>query len=253
MEEVINVINEMEEFLMCRNQNWYSLKQKELFDKINVGDVVFAKLPVDQKILKKMDKSHIYRPFLVVQKRDEDLIVFKMSSVKRKNVSLYDYYKLPGLFNNESKPSFVYLDDFMKLPIQNIISIKKHMNHNIIMKLEKRLILANKYGHQRPRFMIKTIPEKEDIIRCEDELYLVVANVKKGIFVHKLLQKLDGDYLPILEGQQQIYYLYYDTSFISYNHNFTYVDIVSHEELKRIELKSSMNKKKEISIILDIR
>lgn len=225
----------------------YTKEQKELFDKIKVGDIIYGKLPLSPEQEKLIEKSHLYRPFLVVKKGKNEVTTYVFSSVKRKKVHTYDFYKQPFLFDKNSKPSYVYLNDIQRLPIENIFKIIKHMNEETLMTLDKRLYIASCNGHSRPRFNVKLTPERGDVVRCNNQLYLVVSRGDEKVIANKVVDVLSEEYdVIVIKNRGNVYPVkYMIDEILDINSGLVYVDIISMEEVKRIRLKAS--KEKEIN------
>lgn len=223
----------------------YTKEQKIIFENIIVGDVIYAKLPVSLEQEKIIEESHLHRPFLVVKKGKNEVYAFVFSSVKRKKLHTYDFYKQPFLFYNNSKPSYIYLNDLKKIPIQNIHKIIKHMDENTLMKLDKRLFISSNNGHSKPRFNMHLIPEKGDIVKNGEQLYLVVSRNDEKLIVNKVfLDFTDEQDISVIKNKGNTYLIKYkNDETLSVANGFTYVDIISLEELKKLRLKA--NKEKE--------
>lgn len=223
----------------------YIKEQKKIFDEIVVGDIIYGKLPISAKKAKQIDESHINRPFLVAKKSKNIVYAYVFSSVKRKKLHTYDYYKQPFLFYNNSKPSYIYLNDIQKLPIENIYKIIKHMDKRTLMTLDKRLFISSNNGHSRPRFNMKLTPEKGDIVQSGNQLYLVVSRYDDSVIVNEVYcNYIDEKDITIIKNKGNIYYIkYMHDVVLALTSGFIYVDIIPKEELKKIRFKA--NKKKE--------
>lgn len=68
----------------------YTPAQKELFDKLVVGDVIYARMPFSDRTMAAIGKGHQNRPYLVVSTKGETVCAYPCSHKKRVSAS-YSY------------------------------------------------------------------------------------------------------------------------------------------------------------------
>lgn len=210
----------------------YNKKQYELFQEIKVGDVIYAKLPVSKEQLQNIDESHINRPFVVVKKRRDSLVVYEFSSVKKKKWKEFDYYKH---FRKNGLPSFIYLMFTMIMPIENIIAINTSLSKQVVMRLDKRLMIANQHSKSLPRFNVSMYPERGDIIEYQGNDYLVINYFNDKYKMYKIKQEYDQR-LMMTKINNQIYYVDYSKEYcIEFEDKIKYLDIIPLPKVKEIQ------------------
>lgn len=101
-----------------------SFEQKELFERIEVGDVVFCKMPVSEKHLKEIKEGHKERPYVIVNKTESTLVGYPCTSQPQ---NIQKYPEICLLYNRKwdrkekcYKPSYVTLRHAYSIPIENI-------------------------------------------------------------------------------------------------------------------------------------
>lgn len=226
-------------------------KEKEpknsLIQQINIGDIIFAKLPLSDKQLAKIDPDHIKRPFIVVKKNEDTLITYQFSSVKKDFFHEYDFYKQSFLFNDNSKPSYIYLYKTIELPIENVITIKKPMNEHILMRLDKRIYLANRNGKNLPRFYTSLVAEKGDIIYMDGQMYLIITQVEDHYIVNKIERKPSQQQqtYKIKNSNNKTYYIHYMKDIpLFIDTSYSVIDMLSYGQLKHIRYRANKYKER---------
>lgn len=97
--------------------------QKKIFDQITPGNLVYCKMPLTDKALKKIQNGHHSRPFLIVKKGEDELYGYACATHPR---SLEEYEK--HVFKNEVydskntcyKDSVIQFDRAFIIPIAYI-------------------------------------------------------------------------------------------------------------------------------------
>ena len=75
IKEIYNFINEKVNI---------AKKQKEIFEKVQSGDMIWDQMPLNKKELSEIEENHRIRPYLIVKKEKNFLFCYQSSSKSRK-------------------------------------------------------------------------------------------------------------------------------------------------------------------------
>lgn len=159
----------------CLKRLKSSTKQKELLKKLNIGDLVWAKMPLAKKELVTIEKSHQIRPYLVVNKDFSNIYGYPASSNQSNNLNNYEEYLINKLRYKQNKDSWINLTQLFEIPVNNLKSKYISLNLLDLKNIEKRLaILNNKNNNMLPLHTNVYITEG-DVITVKHHLYYVYA------------------------------------------------------------------------------
>lgn len=168
-------------------------KQKEIFNKVKVGDMLWCKMPLSKLQLSKIEKNHRTRPYLVVKKEQNFLWCYQSSSKDRKKINNYEKYGInSGKYKNK-KTSWIDLKSIKKIKIKNIQMEFITLNQIEIKKIEKRICIGQNRGNIKLiRFNDPIYLEEGDVVVKDDKLYYIYVEDNVNIYgfrIHKKLQK----------------------------------------------------------------
>lgn len=165
-------------------------KQKEIFEKTQIGDVLWCSMPLSKRELRKIEISHRNRPYLVVKKEKNFLLCYQSSSKNRENINNYEKYAInSGKYKNK-KTSWIDLRHIKKIKIKNIQSEFMKLNQIDIKKIEKRICMRQNNGnHQIIRFQEPIYIEEGDVITKENKSYYVYAGDNVNVYCFRIQKK----------------------------------------------------------------
>lgn len=148
--------------------------QKILFKKINVGDLVWAKMPLGKKELKNIEKSHWVRPYLVVSKDKYNIWGYASSSSSRQNKGFnnYEEYCIPKTRYKQNKNSWLSLITLYKIPIYNIRSKHQTLSEFDLKNIQKRLKLCN---NRKIDLSLDNYFAVGDVVNSDNQLFYVYS------------------------------------------------------------------------------
>lgn len=180
----------------------YSMESKEqIFDEIQIGEVIYAKMPFREEKLEKIPPLHRQRPYIVVGKRENTLIAYPSSHktpnhqnedhIFRIHSSLNKYYHRAGEIFRSWTDSHYDLKKAHFIPIENIIEVFQIPEYSDIQRLERQLVMLKNKG-KKVFLMDIEFPIKEgDFLSFKKENYYVYSSYKDEIFAHIILKRED--------------------------------------------------------------
>lgn len=173
-------------------------KYQKLYDKIQVGDVYFAKMPLPKKELKRIPKTHQQRPYVIVKKENNKLYAYKCTGTKLNWLKNYEYYPFKQSAYDTSKDSYILLNEIYELPVENIINYYTTLYPKTIKELERRIGISNRNGNSLPRFNVQYNIEVGDIFVLDKQFYYVYQKDSTYIYTHKVYGKQSKDNLKLI-------------------------------------------------------
>ena len=149
--------------------------QEELFNEISIGNLVYCKMPISDKALKKIQNGHQSRPFLIVKKGKDELYGYACAT-HPKRLEKYEKH----VFKNEVydsknscyKDSVIQFDRAFIIPIVCIEYIYKELDFYCIRQIAREL---QAYANIRDKGVLNFDMEipilKGDILRINDIYY----------------------------------------------------------------------------------
>ncbi len=154
----------------------------KVFNTVNVGDVVYCLMPLDDHILRKIEKDHRIRPYVIIDKKDDHLIGFQCSTSYIPKGPKYYSHTLYASKYLKKRDSYIDLTKTCVIPYQNIRSYFETVSLDDQATINKKLdILAKKRGTDL-RFDVKTVPCSGDVIEANGRTYYV-HEIKVGRMV----------------------------------------------------------------------
>lgn len=186
----------------------YSTKSKEeIFDEIQIGEVIYAKMPFSPEKMEKIPVLHRQRPYIVVGKKKKILIAYPASHkmpnhqdeeyIFRIHSSLNKYYHRSGEIFRSWTDSHYDLKKAYHIPIENIIEVFQIPNRSDIQRLERQLIQLKNKGKKVFPMNIEFPIREGDVVAFEKddfeefEYYYVYSSYKEEIYAHSILPARD--------------------------------------------------------------
>ena len=160
IKEIYNFINEKVNIVK---------KQKEIFENIQVGEMIWAQMPLNKKELSEIEESHRIRPYLIVKKEKNFLFCYQSSSKSRKQYNNYEEYCLNKLKYKNKKDSWLDLKSIKR--IEKRICIEQNRGNSEVIKFNKSIYI-----------------EIGDVILYNEKLYYVYSEDNVNIYcfeIHK--------------------------------------------------------------------
>ena len=180
IKEICNFINEKINIVK---------KQKEIFEKIQAGEMIWAQMPLNKKELSEIEESHRIRPYLVVKKEKNFIFCYQSSSKSRKQYNNYEEYCLNKLKYKNKKDSWLDLKSIKRIEIKNIKGNYIKLKEIDIKRIEKRICIEQNRGNSETIKFNKTIYiEIGDVILYNEKLYYVYSEDNVNIYcfeIHK--------------------------------------------------------------------
>lgn len=153
------------------------------YNKIKIGDLVWAMMPLSADELSMIEESHRIRPYLVVAKDDNDIYGYYCSSKKKSRYLAY--YKLDKNIYNHRKNTYIYLTKTYRIPRANFKSIFDTVSNNQLMMIERKLRVNSRYLRGLIHFDIDIVNQIGDIIKINQQLYYIYQSDSTNLYTYK--------------------------------------------------------------------
>ncbi len=165
-------------------------RQKDMFNKTQIGDMLWCMMPLSKKELSKIEKNHRIRPYLVVRKEKNFLLGYQSSSKNREQMNNYETYCINGGKYKNAKDSWLDLTSINKIKMKDIQLEFFKLNEIQIKKIEKRICIGKNRGNtQLIRFNASIYIEEGDVIKKDKKLYYVYAEDNVNIYCFRIQKK----------------------------------------------------------------
>lgn len=213
--------------------------QKDLFNKIHIGDLVWAKMPLTKKELKNIEKSHWIRPYLVISKDKYNIWGYASSSSSKQNRGLnnYEEYCIPKTRYKQNKNSWLSFINLYKIPIYNIKSKSQSLSEFDLKNIQKRLKLCNNKLINLP---LDTYFSVGDIISFNNELFYIYSADNTFLytfFVSKQYLFPHKDYTKIIVNNKIYYSNFKEFHYFKKTEKICIKDIAYRSEINEIALQ----------------
>lgn len=219
-------------------------KQKEIFEKTQVGDMLWCSMPLSKKDIEQIDASHRIRPYLVVKKEEKFLLCYQSSSKNRENINNYEKYSIKSGKYRNKKTSWIDLTEVKKVKIKNIQLEFVKLNEIDIKKIEKRICIGlNRGNNKLIRFNEPIYIEEGDVINKNDKSYYIYAEDNVNIYGFRIQKKRKKNQkLKPIEINGKTYYTNFkELTTIKRNEKIKINNIAYKEEILQIlEQKKSL-------------
>lgn len=159
--------------------NWTN-EQKEIFDRLQTGDLIYAQMPLSDKELEKVPEGHRTRPYYVIYKSKNVIDAFMCSSSPFNISDGFSTFTLYDCsYEGLTKTTYIDLGHIFQVPVNNIIRYLGPVNDNDFEEINRRFYKKNK------KYYIEHFGETTkysslspgDIIQRKDKNYIIVAFV----------------------------------------------------------------------------
>lgn len=158
--------------------------QRDLFNQIEVGDIVWCKMYLSLKRMLKIEYSHRNRLYLIVSKKKDKLIVYALTSNPKRVNNPEKYYKLQ---KSEIEGFVCYFDVFEinKFQLQRVLT---HISGVDAALLNKSIQMYRGKNHP----IISNIPkvEKGNVIIEDNKYYYVYEKTNNS---YQLVNLTEGN------------------------------------------------------------
>ncbi|MCI8621061.1 MAG: hypothetical protein HFJ50_04815 [Clostridia bacterium] len=194
--------------------------QKKLLNSIKIGDLVWAKMPLSKKELKKIEESHRIRPYLVISKDSHNIWGYPSSSSSRQNKGFnnYEEYCIPKTRYNQNKSSWISFLKPYKIPVCNLVSKYRSLSIFDLRNIQKRLILCNSKNID---LILDNLFETGDIVSKNKKLFYIYSADNSFLYSFSIRKKSPKDNKKYIK--------------IIVNHKTYYADFENLYSFKRIE------------------
>lgn len=145
-------------------------EQAQLLNSIEIGDLVWAKMPLPESELAYIEPTHRFRPYLVIKKDDESIYAYQASSKKATCLNNFKSYVINQSNKGYDKNSWVNLSVLYKVPCENLLYKMIHLNDHDLSMIDKRLnILKNRGTELRQTLNLPIQYAAGDVITYTDE------------------------------------------------------------------------------------
>lgn len=153
--------------------------QSSWFDACNVGDVIWARMPLSEAELNRIEPTHRVRPYFIIFKTNTTLIGKSCSS--KAFVTSKEYHSF-CLEKNQPLPKRTWIDlrqDHV-VPIKNLMSSPYPISQKELRRIQKNLVLISVCDAVALTYLpINVQWEKGDIILC-DHVYWYLLDYSLG-------------------------------------------------------------------------
>ena len=219
--------------------------QKYLLTNVQVGDLVWSKMPFSKKELDKIEQSHRIRPYIVIKKDMLNIYAFQSSSKSSTRLNNIQEYKLHKGYYMQNRDSYINLTQVYKIPFYKLKEKSNKINSFDLNNIEKRLFAQNVKSEYK--FNINIYISEGDVIVFDGQLYYVYASDNTYVYCFSIFKKQPKDedmYISITINKKRYYTIFKNKRKFNKTTNFKIVNIAYESELKEI-----INKKKEIDFM----
>lgn len=164
--------------------------QKKLFDSLNSGDLVWAKMPLSKKELNSIEVNHQIRPYLIVSKDRYNIYAYQSSSKQWNKLNNCQEYFINRFRYKQKKDSFINLTKVHKIPFVNLKTKYITLNEQDLKKVQKRLKIQTNNKYQ---FSIDIYILEGDVIVINHQLYYVYASDNVYLYCLVIFKKCPKD------------------------------------------------------------
>lgn len=216
-------------------------KQKEILNSVEVGTLVWAKMPLKRKTLKKIEKNHRVRPYIVVYKDLTYVYGVKCSSSPKNIRNNYLEYFIPGKKYRQTKDTYVKLGKIYKVPVNNLKSKYYTLKNNDVISIKKRLAIIKNSGAEIDYNFPKGFKyDKGDVLKDGENTYYVYDVDNKNYYCYYCSIKYDKKakrYIKANVNWQPMYFNLSEKLCFSQNKKMDIINIATEDEIKFLDDK----------------
>lgn len=209
-------------------------QQKIIFDEVKTGDMLWCTMPLSKKELRKIEKSHRVRPYLVVAKKADYLLCYQSSSQNKEKLNNYQEYTIKGKRYRSKKDSYIDLTSVKKIKIKNIQSTYIKLNQIDIKNIEKRIRISKYRGNNNLVQFNEPIHLEIGDVVVRGVNYYIYAEDNVNIYGFKVQRKYEQNLEEIIINRKKYYTNFKEFKTINKNDKFDIVNIANEDEIKEI-------------------
>lgn len=218
-------------------------EQKELLRELNIGDLVWAQMPLTKKELNTIEESHRIRPYLIVGKDFANIYAYPSSSKQTNTLNNCQEYFINKLRYKQNKDSWINLTKLFEIPVNNLKSKHITLNKLDLKNIQKRLkILVHKNNNKRFQIPIDIYISEGDIIAVEHQLYYVYASDNSYLYciiIFKKCPKNNKTYKTIIINNKTYYTTFKEKVSFRRNEKIDIINIAYKKEIETILKKKN--------------
>lgn len=217
-------------------------QQKKLLKELNIGDLVWAKMPLSKKELATIEKSHQTRPYLIVSKDSANIYAYASSSKQTNKLNNYEEYFINKLRYKQNKDSWINLTKLFKIPINDLKSKHITLNKLDLKNIQKRLKILERKDRKIFLFPTDIYISEGDIISDEQQLYYVYASDNSYLYcfiIFKKCPKNNKNYKAITVNNKTYYTTFKEKVSFKRNTKMNIINIAYRNEIETILKKKS--------------
>lgn len=154
-----------------------SQKKKGLFDDIQIGDIVIAKMPLTEENLQHVPEGHRIRPYYISYVNENHFLAYPSFSKPRKYIDpLHSYYINQYLYSGLESDCYLDLKKEYVLPKENVYKYVLSVKDNDYNQIQRRLYFADR-DHYISLYKEKPLmsePSTGDVIKTKRNKYIIV-------------------------------------------------------------------------------
>lgn len=201
----------------------YTDYQKQIFDEIKIGEIIYAEMPLKDSKLFEVPEGHRVRPYIVVKKNINSLICYSSSHKEPKRSKKWQVFKLyksrNDVFYRKGIERKTYSNSYFNLYRTSIIKINKIIDFYMspadgdAQRLERHLMILRNRGLDVEQMNIEFSMNEGDLLK-EDNYYMFIYSVyNNDIYAHPAVKikegKYDERYISV-KFEKDIYYINYN-------------------------------------------
>ncbi len=179
--------------------------QRDLFEKIQPGDLVFCRMPLTDKVLKNVPEGHRSRPYLIIKKAENEMYGYACSTHPKKLKSYEKHTFVNRVYDEKKhryKDSCVQFDKAFIIPVSHILQFYEELDEYTINQIARELqVYKNIRGKNILQFSKPVSFLVGDIIQLNNKYYylkeirdckyIVYSFGQDGVEVNSALFKMD--------------------------------------------------------------
>lgn len=220
----------------------------KLMNELELGDLVWSKMPLSRKELRKIEKEHQVRPYLVVDKSRFFIYAYQSSSKQSDTLNNCQEYKINKFRYKQNKDSYLNLTKVYKIPFYKLKKKHNTLNEVDLKNIQKRLNI-NKSNYK----LIENIYILEgDVIEYDNQFYYVYSTDNVYVYcflIFKRYPKTGEIYEKIIIDNKSYYTNFKVKKYFNRKENLNVVNIAYSIEIDEILEQKKGMKQKELSNI----
>lgn len=178
-------------------------EQSKLFDNLEIGDIFWARMSLDEEQEIRIEESHKKRPFLMIGK-DEDIYALALTTKYYPN----GYYPITKKkYYNLKQDSYIEFREISVIPKENLESFSFKLNDEDLNSVVKLFNILKEKGEHSLEINYQTKFSKGDLVDYNGKKYLIYKIEDDKIYTIRLNYSIE-------ETNLKFGSVYYDTKFM---------------------------------------